>query len=462
MYFAKNNGFSFQAFSIPANPTEDMDDKLFLLNKAAFFDHKQTYQDYPEYIRNIEDQQIEICRGVLSYSLDAFLTATENLSVHYNTMEDMFEKDFIKAKSDFNQAIKKIEEIGYTENRVQQLIGIFRVYVSVVETIAIFYHSDNKKYKNIYDKSQAEYNEEQKNYTELLCKLTNLIKNLPDLDLIKREEIEKVNKDKNNKRIEFSPREILKLKSVLGEKHDRSHHLNEVKAGKESYYTPLGEESIKYVKEQFSLFLENYLLLCGSSSYMYDIRIAQALNMLSYPEKQTSLLLKKDGLQNAIFRDIKERRRMSAYETFKESNIGIYEREAESNVLIHVRNIKLKIKKIMQLDHEIQNCFDKLTNTKSVILRFIKNEDNFIGRFNNEDIKDVLLCLKVEEYHYLACLVPHNKVTEIKTMEDAKKMNVKQCSFHSMENLITEIKTDMARTYFYPQVESKFDVMVNF
>ena len=120
------SGYSFASFNIPANIEDDMDDKLCLLNKAAFVNHLKAYKDFPEYIRNIEDEQIEICRGVLSFSLEEFksIKSYENVMSEKNAI-GIIVRSLENVKKDMVFS-KEAMANGYNQKKVDQYVLILK------------------------------------------------------------------------------------------------------------------------------------------------------------------------------------------------------------------------------------------------------------------------------------------------------------------------------------------------
>ena len=72
------------------------------------------------------------------------------------------------------------------------------------------------------------------------------------------------------------------------------------------------------------------------------------------------------------------------------------------------------------------------------------------------------MCFKLAENHIMACSINKDDINKIKVFEDAEKLNAKLCSFHSVENLMTEIKTDFATQYFFPEIKENYEVILNY
>lgn len=459
-----SSGYSFSSFNIPANVEEDMDEKLCLLNKAAFFNHLKSYKDFPEYIRKIEDEQIEICRGVLSFSLEEFksIKSYENVMSERSIIEII--KISLKNVTKDIAFIKEEMKQGYHQKKVDQYVSILKSYTSIMETLFLFSNNKNAEiYSDLFNKNAKEYNKQIKDYENIRYKVERIVskESIPVFDEIKKNEIENIKNDIKKEKIIINVRDFYKLESMLGYKHDRSKHLSLIEQGKESYYTPLNGSYLKEVKEKYADFLEMYLELLDCSSFIRFIRIQQALNMFDLPEEAIQTVFKNEYVSNFVKRAIDLEKKFSRNFNENEDLEALVEKETK-NAKIAKENIQFRVKRILDLNKSVEDFFLLLTGKEDIALTLNKENDIIIGLFNDKNINNAIICFELEENHIMACSVSKNDISKVRSFEDAEKLNAKLCSFHSIENLITEIKTDFATKYFFPEVTENYEVILNY
>lgn len=458
------SGYSFASFNIPANIEDDMDDKLCLLNKAAFVNHLKAYKDFPEYIRNIKDEQIEICRGVLSFSLEEFksIKSYENVMSEKNAI-GIIVRSLENVKKDMVFS-KEAMVNGYNQKKVDQYVLILKSYTSIMETLSLLKNSKNSGiYSDLFDKNEKEYKKEIKDYEDLRYKVERIVseKSIPIFDEIRKNEIENIKNDINKEKIIINVRDFHKLEGMLGYKHERSRHLSLIEQGKESYYIPLSGNNLKEVKAKYADFLEMYLELLDCSSFVRFLRIQQALNMFDLPEEAIQTVFKDEYVSNFVKRAIDFERKFSRNFDENEDLEALTKKETK-NAKRAKKNIQFRVKRISDLNKSIEDLFFLLTGKEEITLTLNKENNIIIGLFNDNNINHALMCFKLAENHIMACSINKDDINKIKVFEDAEKLNAKLCSFHSVENLMTEIKTDFATQYFFPEIKENYEVILNY
>lgn len=448
----KSGYHSVCAFPVPPDHLPGMDKKMAKLYRVFFMGLSQI-KPYSSHILNLSDRQINLNQGMFSHVLDVLKTDLKSNQYMYLPMNlfHLTKTMFKNVQENVHNNIEKMGNAQYSLNKVMVYVSDIRAFLSLYSLAKTIQKSDAKSFKklmiemdNFYGQCESHYEKVKSDKVIIALCETSPMMEWSDLE---KQEDEAVIADAKKPYIDFNTWDIEKLSTMLGYKHDFARYDVEIVKGKKGERVkllhPLGKDSVRFIKETVSDFMDKYCQCMELNSALGEIKRQIAIASF-YAFNESLIECSKDGYVENYVRKSQEENKYNHYskKTPEEAR-----QQAKSIKKHAIERSNSTIKGIGEIKSIINNLF----NHEEVSLTFKKDGEKYIGAFNKDSDK-VMCCIPVEKDHIQACLVSREDYKLISDFESFQKMGHNFCSFHNIETLVGEMQSDFALNYFFPEL----------